>query len=127
MKLGKHSTVLVRHCVQMSGRSRICISLVVAAMLVAVCVPVAVANLSPTRSCGYVPIGIGFTVRASKGVTCRLARGLMKGFFLGAACSSGSSCRLGAFSCSSREVRRLGISVAVCVSGRRVATGVQGP
>jgi hypothetical protein len=89
---------------------------------------------TPTRYCGSVGKGIGvYDVRASRGVTCRLAKQMMAKLLLGSrqcyphGYTSHPRCRLYGFLCSSRRSGVPAASHGRCVKGRRLATGTAGP
>jgi hypothetical protein len=107
------------------------VSAIVAAPLSATAQAAAFAS-SSTRSCGFDKKGIGIEVRASKNVSCALARSMMEKLLLGSeqcyphGYTAHPKCTLNGFRCSTRKLRS-GASEGRCVKGRRLATGTAGP
>lgn len=86
---------------------------------------------TPTRSCGYTrPPGPNIHVRASAGVTCYLAKRMMRMLIDGSkACYPNGytrtpHCRLWGFRCSAHPIDGGHGSRGRCVKGRKLATGV---
>jgi hypothetical protein len=88
------------------------------------------ATSTRTRSCGSIPNAAPNHVRASPGVSCRLAKKMMKKLLVGSqACyphgfTSTPHCRLYGFRCSAHPTDSGHATHGRCVKGRNLVTGV---